>query len=138
MAEYCFNDASVTLNAVDLSDHVSSISASWDLETLDTTAMGDTAARNFIAGLYGWTVSVTFHQDFEAAKVDASLAVIQTGGAPVALILRPTSAVKGADNPEWTGNVLLTSYPFLDGSVGDLGSTSVTLQGTGTLTRAVA
>ena len=137
MAEYCFNDASVNINAVDLSDHVTSLSCSWDLDMLETSAMGTTTGRTYIAGLYNWTVNITFNQDFAATEVDVSLAAIQAGGVAVALILRPTSAAKSATNPEWTGNVLLSSYPFLDGSIGDLGTTSVTLQGTGALARGV-
>lgn len=138
MAEYNYVDASVTLNSVDLSDHVTTLSCSWDLDMLETTAMGTTTGRTFIAGLYNWSVNITFNQDFAAAEVDATLAAIQAGGVAVALVLLPTSAAASATNPSWTGNVLLSSYPFLDGSVADLGSTSVTLQGSGTLTRAEA
>ena len=138
MAEFCFNDAFFSINTVDLSDHVQAVSSSWDLEMLDTTAMGDETGRHFIAGLYTWGFSVTFLQDFAAAKVDVTLAAIQAGGVAVAFVLRPDSAVVGATNPEWTGSVLLSSYPYLDGTVADLGTTTVTLTGTGTLARAVA
>ena len=39
MAVFAFTDASVTINSVDLSDHVKSVTLSLTAEELDTTAM---------------------------------------------------------------------------------------------------
>ena len=55
-------------------------------------------------------------------------------GTKVALVVRADSAVIGTANPERRGMVIISGYPIIDGSVGDLLSGSLTLQGSGPLT----
>ena len=43
----------------------------------------------------------------------------------------------GANNPQFTGNAILMSYPPLGNSVGELATGSITLEGNGPLVRAV-
>ena len=42
MAKFVLTDASVTLNSVDLSDHVASVTLDITADEIMTTAMGDT------------------------------------------------------------------------------------------------
>jgi hypothetical protein len=44
----------------------------------------------------------------------------------------------GADNPNFTGNGLISSYPPIGGSVGDLAATTVSIVAAGTLSRATS
>ena len=137
MATFCFNDCHVTINAVDLSDHVKSVTFDISANALDETAMADTTIHR-IVGMKDWSVSVDFMQDFAAAKVDATLWAVYNGGAAVTIIVRPDSDAVGATNPNYTGSVVLTSYSPITGGVGDLATTSVTFEGAGALSRAVA
>ena len=72
-------------------------------------------------------------------KKDLSLLVlILVVGTVVAIKVRPTTAAISATNPEYSGNVLVSEYSPLDGSVGDLATTSVSWPGAGALARATA
>ncbi len=135
MAIHVFTDAFVSLNAVDLSDHVKSVTLNYSAELQDSTAMSDTA-RKRIGGLKDWNLTVEFHQDYAAGEVDASM-FAQVGNS-IAIILRPTSAAKSPTNPEFTGNAVVESYTPLGGGVGEIHGASVSLQGDGALARATA
>lgn len=93
--------------------------------------------REFLPGLRNWTMTLTMRNDFAASQVDATLYPL-VGAAAFAVIARPTSAVVGATNPEYTGNAILTNYDPFNASVGDLATTAPTLQGTGALARATS
>lgn len=134
MAVFILKDASVTINGVNLSDHVTEVELTGEAEMKEDTAMGD-SWRSYIGGLKNWTLKVTFHQDFDAAMVDATLWPL-LGAAAFPVSVKPTSAAVSATNPNYNGNALLPSYSPLAGAVGDLATVSVTFQGTGTLARA--
>ena len=136
MAIFVYTDAVVTINAVDLSDHVKSATVNYEAEMLDDTVMCDTTRSN-IAGLLNWSMEVEFLQDFAASEVDATLFPL-IGAAAFAVAIRGTSAAVSATNPEFQGNAVLETYPPLSGTVGDLETASCTLRSAGTLTRAVA
>lgn len=135
MASFAFTDASVVINAVDLSDHVRSVTLNVEAEDLEDTAMGDTF-RSRIGGLKDWSIDLEFNQDFAASEIDATIFPIL--GTVVTVTVKPTSAAVGATNPSFSGSVLISEYNPLDGSVGDLATTSVSWPGAGTLTRATA
>lgn len=98
--------------------------------------MGDTT-RNKLPGLKNWTVDVEFAQDFAAASVDATLFPL-VGAAAFPISIKPTSAAVSATNPNFSGSALLATYSPIGGAVGDVATTTITLEGTGLLTRAVA
>lgn len=135
MATFMLNDASAVINSVDLSDHITSITLDVSADALDDTHMGD-SWRGKIGGMKDFNVSIEFSQDFAASEVDATMWAAL--GTVVSFVGKPTSASVGATNPTFTGNVLLTSYSPISGGVGDKASTSVSLEGAGTLTRATS
>jgi predicted secreted protein len=135
VASFAFTDASVTINSVDLSDHVRSVTLNIEAEDLEDTAMGDTF-RSRIGGLKDWSIDIEFNQDFAASEVDATIFPLL--GTVVAVEVRPTSSPVSATNPKFSGNVLVSEYNPLDGSVGDLATTSVSWPGAGALTRATS
>jgi hypothetical protein len=137
---HIFSDAFVSINAVDLSDHVKSATLTYGADAQEDTAMGDTTKSN-ASGLKDWTIEVEFYQDYSAAKVDATLFPL-VGGAAVAFELRDnkTQAV-AVDNPKFTGTGIVESYQPVGGGVGEMAMTSCTLRpggATPTLTRATA
>jgi hypothetical protein len=134
MATFVFTDGFVSINAVDLSDHVKSVTLDYSAEPQDDSAMGDTT-RSRTGGLKDWSVSVDFHQDYAAAKVDATL--FSLVGTTTALIVRPdNSDGVSATNPNFTGTGLLESYNPAGGSLGEMAAATATFQAAGTLTRA--
>lgn len=135
MASFAFTDASVVVNAVDLSDHVRQVTLNVSAAELENTAMGATY-RSRIGGLKDWSVTLEFNQDFAASEVDATLFPLL--GTTTTITVKPTSSAVGSTNPSYSGSVLVSQYNTLTNSVGDLATTSVTWQGAGTLTRATS
>jgi hypothetical protein len=135
MAELVFLSPQVLLNAVDLSDHLKAATLTYDGDAQEITASGD-GTRTYLGGLKGWSVSLDFNQDYAAGEVDATLfGIVAT---VVAVELRATSAAISATNPSFEGNVVVTSYQPLGGSIGGAVAAPVSLQGSGTLTRATS
>jgi len=132
MATHVFYDASVTINAVDLSDHVKSVTLNTGARMEDDGNMGDDTEVN-LAGIKTWSVSVEFSEDFAAGEVDATLFPL-VGAAAFAIAIRPTSAAASATNPEYGGNVVLSSYN-LGGAWGDKHAASAEFASAGSLTR---
>lgn len=133
MAQIVLTDVSVTVNSVDLSDHVTSVTLNYEVDAVEVTAMSDTAHK-FTGGLTNASASVTFQQDFASSSVDDTLNPLV--GTTTTVLIVPTSAAVSATNPSWTlAGTYVAGYQPIDGSVGDLSETSVDFQG-GTLTRA--
>ena len=136
MASFVLTDADVTINAIDLSDHVVSLTLNLNNEVQDDTAMGDTF-RSRLFGLNDWSADLTMLQDFTSGSVDATLAPL-IGAVAFACIFIATSDAVSPTNPSFTGNALLENYPGIAGTVGETAQVSFTLRGAGTLTRATA
>lgn len=135
MATFVLTDADVTVNAVNLSDWITSVTLSIEVDDQEDTAMGDTY-RSKVGGLKEWTLDIDFNADFAASAVDET--VWPLIGTVVAVTVKPTSGTTSATNPQYSGNVLVTEYSPIDGDVGDLATTSVSWPGSGTLSRATA
>jgi len=134
MATLIWTDAGVTVNAVDLSDHVRSVSVTYEAEMQDETAMSLDTRKNK-PGLLNWSVDVEFNQDFAAGEVDATLFPL-VGAAAFAIAIVPVAgSAESATNPTYEGNVVLESYGPVDGAVGDLAVVRATFRSAGTLSR---
>ena len=68
MAVFLNNKVGVKINAVDLSDHVTSVTLNRAADELEVSAMGDTAHK-FVAGLESGTLTVSFLNDTAASSV---------------------------------------------------------------------
>jgi hypothetical protein len=135
VASFSFKDAKVTINSVDLSDCVRSVTLNVEAEDLEDTAMGD-SFRSRIGGLKDWSVDIEFNQDFASSKVDDTLWPLL--GTVTPITINPFSGSTSSTNPQYAGNVLVSEYNPLDGSVGDLGTTSVSWPGAGALARSTS
>ena len=138
MAEFVLKDCVVKIGAstaayTDLSDHVRSVTITYEAELQDKTAMGD-GARAKIAGLKNWNMTIGFNQDFAASKVDATLYPL-VGSTALSIAVKPTTAAVSATNPMFLGSALLGSYQPINGSIGDLSVTDVTFESDGDMTR---
>ena len=124
MAVFMGSNASVTLNSVDLSDHVRSVTINSDIPELDKTAMG-ASVQSFIAGLPKATMTVEWNQDYATSEVDATLQPL-TGAAEFAYIVKPVATTVSTTNPSYAGNCILTSYQPISETVGDLATVTTT------------
>lgn len=137
MTTVVLTDAFVSLGGNDISDYVQSVSLTYEREVQDETAMGDTTRKNKV-GLKNWSAELSLKQDFANGSLDDLLFGMADAGAAVTLIMRPTSAGVGADNPQYSGSCVITSYPPFGNQVGELATTSVSLVPAGNMTRAEA
>ena len=124
MAIFLSNEVVVTLNAVDLSDHVTSATINRVFDELEVTAMGDTS-HVFVKGLEASTITLDFLNDTATTNV---LQTLQAAwGTTVALTLKQTSAATSATNPLYSTTVLINNTTDINGAVGDISTQSLSL-----------
>ena len=133
MAVFAATDLEVTIDTVDFSASLAAVTLDISKEQLETTAFGD-AARTYIAGLQDATVTFSFHQDFAASAVDATLHAAL--GTEVAIVVKPTSEAVSAGNPSYSFNALVTQIVPFSSNVGDLATQDVSFPISGAITRA--
>lgn len=137
MAQLVLTNAEVNVNAVDLSDHVKSVTLDLGYTMLDDTVMGDTFESN-AAGIQKWSISVDFVQDWATSKVDQTLFPL-LGAAAFTIFVTPVNTAESATNPTYTGSAVLESYtPLGSGQHGDLVVTTAKFASAGLLTKDVS
>jgi hypothetical protein len=135
MAVFLNNGVSVTVNSVDLSDHVTSITLNRTFDELEVTAMGD-SGHKFVKGLEASSITLDFLNDTATGEV---LQTLQAAwGTNVTVVVKQTSAAVSATNPSYTMTCLVNNTTDVNGSVSDLGTQSVTWNVSGTIAVATA
>jgi len=136
MAQLVLTNALVSINGVDLSDHVKSVSLDLAFTMLNDTVMGDTFESN-AAGIQTWSASVDFVQDWATSKVDQTLFPL-LGAAAFTIIIQPVNTTESATNPKYTGSAVLSSYtPLGSGAHGELTMSVAKFACAGALTKDV-
>jgi hypothetical protein len=120
-------NASIGTAAVDLTTNIASVELNFGYDELDVTAFsnpGKVSAQGLITG----DVKLDFHQDFAGGtgSIDAILWTLTTATTLSTIVLTPTSATVGTNNPRYTCTVRPLQYTPLASSVGDLATVSVT------------
>jgi IMP cyclohydrolase len=138
MARIVLTNAFVTINAVNLSDHIASITLTTTDDVIETTAFGS-SARTRIGGLADNSVAFEFHQDYAASSVEATInGSPSLVGTVTAVVVKPNGATTAADNPAYSFNCLISEWTPLNGAVGELATASVTWPIDGNITKAVS
>lgn len=135
MAALVLTNAYVTINSVNLSDHITSITLNTTEDVIDTTAFGSTA-RTRVAGLLDNSVTIEFQQDYAASNVEATIYPLV--GSTTALVVKPNGSSTSATNPSYSFTALVSEWQPLNGAVGELATASVTWPISGTITKATA
>lgn len=135
MATFALTDASVTINSVNLSAWVTSVTFPFSAEELDDTAMGD-STRSAAGGLKNWGPTIEFNQDFAAGGPDATIQPLV--GTTTTISVRPTSSAVSSTNPNYTGTVLVAEYSPFGNRVGEQATCSVRTVAAGDPSRATA
>jgi hypothetical protein len=135
MPRLVLTNAKVTINSVNLSDHIASVTLSTSADVVDTTGFSSTAARSRVAGLLDNSVTLEFHQDFATSNVEQTIYPLI--GTTTTVVVTPVDTTVGATNPSYTFSALVAEWQPLSGAVGELATASVTWPISGAITKAV-
>jgi len=135
MAKYVLTDPVIVFAGSTITSSCASVTISLSADDVETTAFGVAGGyRTRIGGLKSGTVDFEMHQDFGASGIDALFFPNLGGTVAVSVVPGGTAAVS-ATNPQYSFDVLVSEYSPVDGAVGDLATTSVSLPITGEVTR---
>jgi hypothetical protein len=118
MAIIPITNSYILINAVDLSDHVQQVVTADSRDKIDITAMGATS-KVYTKGLGDATATITFFNDWAAAKVHATLQPLISSTTPFTIEIRPVNSARSATNPAFLMSALLFDYSFLNVTVGE-------------------
>jgi len=76
MPRIVLTDVSVTVNAIDLSQFITSVTLSTSVDVIETTGMSSAAAKTRLPGLKDNSVTLEFNQDFAAAGPEITINAI--------------------------------------------------------------
>ena len=130
MSVYLSNGVVLTVNAVDLSSLVSSVTINRAFDELEVTAMGD-SGHKFVKGLEASSISIEFFNDDQTSKTLQTLQSVW--GTNTTVTVKQTSAATSATNPLYTRSCLVNNTTPINGAVGDLSTQSVTWNVSGTI-----
>ena len=124
MAVFLNYTVGLKINAIDLSDHVTSVTLNRAADELEVTAMGD-SSHKFVKGLESGTLTVSFLNDTAAANVLATLNTAFGTTVAVKMVQQKVPAVS-ATNPLYTFDILVNNLTPINGAVGDIGTQDIT------------
>jgi len=130
MAVFLNNGVVLTVNAVDLSDHVTAITINRNFDELEVTAMGD-SGHKFVKGLEASSITIDFLNDTASSEVLQTLQAVW--GTSTTITVKQTSAATSATNPLYTMTCLINGTTDVNGSVADLSMQSCTFNVNGTI-----
>lgn len=136
MAKLVLTNAYITINSVDLSTYISSVSLNVSEDVVETTGFGSTAARTRIAGLLDNSVTLEFMQDFATSTLEPTIYPLL--GTTTTVVVKPVGSTTSATNPSYTFTALVSEWQPVSGAVGELATASVTWPISGGITKAVA
>ena len=136
MARLVLTNAYITVNGVNLSDHVASVTLTANRDVVETTAFSSTAARTRIGGLADNSVTLEFHQDYATSNVEATIYPLL--GSTKAIFVKPNGSTTTTDKPAYSFSSLVSEWTPLNGAVGELATASVTWNIDGAITKATS
>lgn len=130
MGVFLNNGVVLTVNAVDLSDHVTAVTINRSFDELEVTAMGD-SGHKFVKGLEASSITIDFLNDTATAETLQTLQGLW--GTSTTVTVKQTSAITSAANPLYTMTCLINNTTDVNGSVADLSMQSLTFNVNGTI-----
>lgn len=145
MARLVLTNVEITIGAVDLSNHIASVTLGSTYDVVETTAFAGVsgatgnvpyAAKTRTAGLVDNSVTLEFHQDFAASQVEQTIYPLL--GTEVVVTVQPEfGTATSATNPLYTFSAIVSEWTPLNGAVGELATASVTWPITGAIAKTV-
>jgi hypothetical protein len=130
MAVYLANTGVLTVNAVDLSTLVTSVTINRAFDELEVTALGDTGHK-FVKGLEASSITIDFINDADTAKTLQTLQT--TWGTNTVVTFKQSSGITAPSNPLYTMTCLVNNITPVNGDVASLSTQSVTWNVSGTI-----
>ena len=139
MAKFIGKNLRVKVGGTELTTNIASVEVTETVDEIETTAFGQ-AARSRIAGLKDASVTISFHQDYDASSVNATLGSVFGGTASVVILAgtSPTQGTAAAAAPLFTIPVLVSQQVPVNGQVGDLTTFDITLPAVGEISKSTA
>lgn len=134
MSVFLNNQVGFKIGTVDLSDHVKSVTLNRQFDELEVTAMGDTAHR-FTKGLESSTLTISFLNDDSSNSVMQTLQSAWGTSATFKLVqTKGTTTTISADNPLYSGTILVNKTTDVNGATGDISTQDITFTINGAVT----
>ena len=130
MAVFLNNGVVLTVNAVDLSDHVTAVTINRSFDELEVTAMGD-SGHKFVKGLEASSITIDFLNDTATSETLQTLQAVW--GTSTTVTVKQTSAATSATNPLYTMTCLINNTTDVNGDVASLSMQSLTFNVNGTI-----
>jgi hypothetical protein len=130
MAVFLNNGVVLTVNSVDLSDHVTAVTINRSFDELEVTAMGD-SGHKFVKGLEASSITIDFLNDTASSETLQTLQAVW--GTNTTVTVKQTSAATSATNPLYTMTCLINNTTDINGSVADISTQSITFNVSGTI-----
>jgi hypothetical protein len=130
MAKFVATGTKVTLNGSDISSTIARAELVVNSAEVEVTDFGSAGWTELTGGLKSGSVSLDFHSDFGVGAISNTFnTLLGTIGTVVIIAANGTAA--GTATPQYTAQVLVTSFTPISGAVGDLSTFSVTFPTTG-------
>lgn len=123
MARHVMVSPQFEVNSVDLSSYVQRVTIEETASDVTSFASGDGYTVYHEGGAKTGMVDVELIQDYDAAKVYATLR--PQLGKVISVKVKPKSGAAAADNPEFDMNCFIRNVPSITGTVGELSTVSV-------------
>ena len=139
MAKIVLVNPVITVNAVDLSDHIASVTITRSINEVTTTAFtsGTSAGVTRVGGLEDSSIALSFHQDF-ATGSNVEAIVYPLISSTTAVTIKPVNSTTTSTNPIYSATVLVTEWTPINGAVGDLATADVTWPVSGLITKSTS
>ena len=113
---------------VDLTDQCRSATITLGVDSLESTAFGDTGHR-FVPGLQTVEVELEMYLSYGASEVEATL-FANLGTGTTELTISPSGTTESASNPEYViSNMQLVNFTPISGAVGELSMVTASFVG---------
>ena len=97
--------------------------------------MGDSNVTR-IGGLLDGNIDLEFNQDMQASETQATIRALV--GTVTTVVVKSDASAVSAANPSWTFSALVTEWPSVNGTVGELATASISWPLTGAVVQAVS
>jgi len=126
----------LSINSNDLSEYTRKAEVAVEVEEKDVTNYKSLGWKEVIGGIKSGTLACEFLQDYAATELDSIMWPLL--GTVVPFEVRPDQASVGTSNPSYSGNILISGWSPVTGSVGDEATVSQDFSTSGAVTRATS
>jgi hypothetical protein len=113
-------DSRWTFNSVDYSGMVTSIAITVNGEKKTTTNMESDGWEESLVGIFSGEMAVSLNADVDQSTFEAAVWTLFKLRQPVPTTVKSRAGTTAATLAEWQGNVNITSFNPVSGSVGDV------------------